>query len=270
MHYLVIHLTLFPRIDETSIDNDLEQKMIIAQKVCSLVLGLRKKEKIKVRQPLEKIIVPVVDAAFKARIIAVQDLILSELNVKKLELLSAESTFLKKKIKPNFKSIGPKYGKQMKAISKLVLSWGADEINEVEKNEGWTGDISGELVHLNNEDLLVETDDIPGFLVSSENGITVALDIQISKELKEEGLAREFINRIQNHRKELGLNVTDRIIISLKSNLKINRAINNNLNYICSETLANSLEFVDAVSSSTAELELGDGEIAEFTITKIN
>ena len=265
-----VHLTLFPRIDETSIDNDLEQKMIIAQKVCSLVLGLRKKEKIKVRQPLEKIIVPVVDAAFKARIIAVQDLILSELNVKKLELLSAESTFLKKKIKPNFKSIGPKYGKQMKAISKLVLSWGADEINEVEKNEGWTGDISGELVHLNNEDLLVETDDIPGFLVSSENGITVALDIQISKELKEEGLAREFINRIQNHRKELGLNVTDRIIISLKSNLKINRAINNNLNYICSETLANSLEFVDAVSSSTAELELGDGEIAEFTITKIN
>jgi isoleucyl-tRNA synthetase len=265
-----VHLTLFPRINESLINSDLEQKMVIAQKVCSLVLGLRKKEKIKVRQPLEKIIVPVVDADFESRILAVQDLILSELNVKKLELLSTESTFLKKKIKPNFKSIGPKYGKQMKAISTLVLSWGVEEINEVEKNRGWSGDVSGQLVQLNSEDLLVETADIPGFLVSSENGITVALDIQISQELREEGLAREFINRIQNHRKELGLNVTDKIIISLKSNLEINRAINNNLNYICSETLANSLEFVDAVSNSTAELDLGDGEIAEFTITKIN
>jgi isoleucyl-tRNA synthetase len=223
-----------------------------------------------VRQPLDKIIVPVIDAAFKSRITAVQDLILSELNVKKLELLSAESTFLKKRIKPNFKSIGPKYGKQMKAISTLVLSWDAEEINEVEKNGGWKGDVSGEAIHLNNEDLLVETADIPGFLVSSENGITVALDIQISQELKEEGLAREFINRIQNHRKELGLSVTDKIIISLSSNSKINHALNNNLNYICSETLANSLEFVDAVSGSTAELDLGDGDIAEFTITKIN
>ena len=122
---------------------------------------------------------------------------------------------------------------------------------------------------MNSEDLLVETADIPGFLVSSEGGITVALDIQLSKELKEEGVAREFINRIQNHRKDIGLNVTDKINISLKSNLEINRALNNNLNYICSETLANSLAFVDTISSDSIEIDLGDGEITEFTITKI-
>ena len=154
--------------------------MIIAQRVCSLGLGLRKKEKIKVRQPLEKIIVPAVDKAFSDRINAVQDLILSELNVKTLELLSTGSTFLKKKIKPNFKSIGPKYGKQMKAISSMVLSWGTEEINNVEKNAGGSGDVDGGFVELNSEDLLVETADIPGFLVSSEGGITVAFDIHLS------------------------------------------------------------------------------------------
>ena len=264
-----VHLSLFPKVNARSINHDLEQKMIIAQRVCSLGLGLRKKEKIKVRQPLEKIIVPAVDKAFSDRINAVQDLILSELNVKTLELLSTGSTFLKKKIKPNFKSIGPKYGKQMKAISSMVLSWGTEEINNVEKNAGWSGDVGGGFVELNSEDLLVETADIPGFLVSSEGGITVALDIQLSKELKEEGVAREFINRIQNHRKDIGLNVTDKINISLKSNLEINRALNNNLNYICSETLANSLAFVDTISSDSIELDLGDGEITEFTITKI-
>ncbi len=264
-----VHLSLFPKVNARSINHDLEQKMIIAQRVCSLGLGLRKKEKIKVRQPLEKIIVPAVDKAFSDRINAVQDLILSELNVKTLELLSTGSTFLKKKIKPNFKSIGPKYGKQMKAISSMVLSWGTEEINNVEKNAGWSGDVGGGFVELNSEDLLVETADIPGFLVSSEGGITVALDIQLSKELKEEGVAREFINRIQNHRKDIGLNVTDKINISLKSNLEINRALNNNLNYICSETLANSLAFVDTISSDSIEIDLGDGEITEFTITKI-
>ena len=264
-----VHLSLFPKVNARSINHDLEQKMIIAQRVCSLGLGLRKKEKIKVRQPLEKIIVPSVDKTFSARINAVQDLILSELNVKNLELLSSGSTFLKKKIKPNFKSIGPKYGKQMKAISSMVLGWGTEEINNVEKDKGWSGDVDGEFIELNSEDLLVETADIPGFLVSSEGGITVALDIKLSEELKEEGVAREFINRIQNHRKEIGLNVTDKINISLKSNLEINRALNNNLNYICSETLANSLAFVDAISSDSIELDLGDGEITEFTITKI-
>ena len=265
-----VHLSLFPELNRQLINPSLEQKMIIAQKVCSLVLGLRKKEKIKVRQPLEKIIIPVLDETFKSHVSAVKDLILSELNVKNLELLSADSTFLKKKIKPNFKSIGPKYGRQMKAISSMVLSWGAEEILAVEQNNGWIGQVDGVDVELSLDDIIIETADIPGFLVSSEGGITVALDIQLSPELKEEGVAREFINRIQNQRKDLGLNVTDKINITLKSNLEINRALNNNLNYICSETLANSIVFVDTIAGEKSALDFGDGEITEFTINKLN
>ena len=265
-----VHLSLFPELNKQLINPSLEQKMIIAQKVCSLVLGLRKKEKIKVRQPLEKIIIPVLDETFKSHVSAVKDLILSELNVKSLELLSADSTFLKKKIKPNFKSIGPKYGRQMKAISSMVLSWGAEEILAVEQNNGWKGLVDGVDVELSLDDIIIETADIPGFLVSSEGGITVALDIQLSPELKEEGVAREFINRIQNQRKDLGLNVTDKINITLKSNLEINRALNNNLNYICSETLANSIVFVDTIVGEKSALDFGDGEVTEFTINKLN
>lgn len=265
-----VHLSLFPELNKQLINPSLEQKMIIAQKVCSLVLGLRKKEKIKVRQPLEKIIIPVLDETFKSHVSAVKDLILSELNVKSLELLSADSTFLKKKIKPNFKSIGPKYGRQMKAISSMVLSWGAEEILAVEQNNGWKGQVDGVDVELSLDDIIIETADIPGFLVSSEGGITVALDIQLSLELKEEGVAREFINRIQNQRKDLGLNVTDKINITLKSNLEINRALNNNLNYICSETLANSIVFVDTIVGEKSALDFGDGEVTEFTINKLN
>tara|TARA_Y100001968_G_C19454320_1_gene771362 strand:- start:19937 stop:23359 length:3423 start_codon:yes stop_codon:yes gene_type:complete len=265
-----VHLCLFPKLNRTNIHVELEEKMAVAQNICSLVLGLRKKEKIKVRQPLQKLIVPVEDAVFKTRISAVENLILSELNIKELELIPADSAFLDKKIKPNFKTIGPKYGKQMKGLSKLIADWGNKEIRLIEKNKGWSGLVDGSLVQLSEEDLVIETADIPGFLVASEGGLTVALDVQISKTLKEEGLAREFVNRIQNHRKEMGLNVTDKINISLKSNLEINQALNNNLNYICSETLANSLEFVDVVSGSTAELDLGNGAIAEFTINKLN
>ena len=265
-----VHLCLFPKLDRANIHVELEEKMAVAQNICSLVLGLRKKEKIKVRQPLQKLIVPVEDAVFKTRISAVENLILSELNIKELELIPADSAFLDKKIKPNFKTIGPKYGKQMKGLSKLIADWGNKEIRLIEKNKGWSGLVDGSLVELSEEDLVIETADIPGFLVASEGGLTVALDVQISKTLKEEGLAREFVNRIQNHRKEMGLNVTDKINISLKSNLEINQALNNNLNYICSETLANSLEFVDVVSGSTAELDLGNGAIAEFTINKLN
>ena len=265
-----VHLCLFPKLDRANIHVELEEKMAVAQNICSLVLGLRKKEKIKVRQPLQKLIVPVEDAVFKTRISAVENLILSELNIKELELIPADSAFLDKKIKPNFKTIGPKYGKQMKGLSKLIADWGNKEIRLIEKNKGWSGLVDGSLVELSEEDLVIETADIPGFLVTSEGGLTVALDVQISKTLKEEGLAREFVNRIQNHRKEMGLNVTDKINISLKSNLEINQALNNNLNYICSETLANSLEFVDVVSGSTAELDLGNGAIAEFTINKLN
>ena len=265
-----VHLCSFPTENLNYIDVDLEEKMSLAQRICSLVLGLRKKEKIKVRQPLQKLIVPAENPTFEKRILAVKSLILSELNIKELELIPTDSTFLKKKIKPNFKTIGPKHGKHMKQISSLISNWGNKEIGVVEKNKGWCGSINDTSIELNEEDFIIETADVPGFLVANEGGITVALDIEISNELAEEGFAREFVNRIQNYRKELGLNVTDKINIYIKSNEEINQALNNNLNYICSETLAKSLDFVEEVSGSSVELDLGNGAITKFSITKIN
>ena len=265
-----VHLCSFPTENLNYIDVDLEEKMSLAQQICSLVLGLRKKEKIKVRQPLQKLIVPAENPKFEKRILAVEGLILSELNIKELELIPTDSSFLKKKIKPNFKTIGPKYGKHMKQISSFISNWGNKEIGVVEKNNGWSGSINDTSIELSGEDFIIETADVPGFLVANDGGITVALDVEISKELVEEGFAREFVNRIQNYRKELGLNVTDKINIYIKSNQEINQALKNNLNYICSETLAKSLDFVEEISGSSVELDLGNGAISKFSITKLN
>ena len=249
-----VHLSNFPIYNPKIIDVDLEERMEIAQKICSLVLGLRKKEKIKVRQPLQKIMVPAINEKFKKQLITVETLILSELNVKELDILPSDSTVIKKKVKPNFKTIGPKYGKNMKAISSMINSWDDDEINQLEKKQSWKGKVNGEIIELLYSDFEIQTADIPGFLVSSENEITVALDIQITDELLNEGIARDFVNRIQNLRKDYDFNVTDRINIRIMSNIKINTAINNNLNYICSETLAESLEIVNSISDKPVEM----------------
>jgi len=265
-----VHLSTFPKYNAEIINLDLEERMEIAQRVCSLVLGLRKKEKIKVRQPLQKIMVPAINDKFKKQLISVKSLMLSELNVKELEVLTSDSNVIKKKVKPNFKTIGPKYGKHMKAISSMINSWGDDEINTLENNKSWSGVISGDKIELLFSDFEIQTADVPGFLVSSDNNITVALDIQITDELINEGIARDFVNRIQNLRKDYGFNVTDRINIRIMSNNKINRAINNNLNYICSETLAESLEIVNTISDKPVDMELGNGLLAECSISKIN
>ncbi len=265
-----VHLSHFPICDPNIIDIDLEERMEIAQRICSLVLGLRKKEKIKVRQPLQKIMVPAINEKFKTQLTNVEDLILSELNIKEIELLPSDSNVIKKKVKPNFKTIGPKYGKHMKAISAMINSWGDDQITQLEKNQSWNGVVDGDEIKLAYSDFEIQTADIPGFLVSSENEITVALDIQITDELINEGIARDFVNRIQNLRKDYGFNVTDRINIRIMSNIKINTAINNNLNYICSETLAESLEIVNTISDKPVDMELGSGLHTEFSISKIN
>ena len=265
-----VHLSHFPICDPNIIDIDLEERMEIAQRICSLVLGLRKKEKIKVRQPLQKIMVPAINEKFKTQLTNVEDLILSELNIKEIELLPSDSNVIKKKVKPNFKTIGPKYGKHMKAISAMINSWGDDQITQLEKNQSWNGVVNGDEIKLAYSDFEIQTADIPGFLVSSENEITVALDIQITDELINEGIARDFVNRIQNLRKDYGFNVTDRINIRIMSNIKINTAINNNLNYICSETLAESLEIVNTISDKPVDMELGSGLHTEFSISKIN
>ncbi len=251
-----VHLTNFPIVDKNAIDKDLEERMSIAQKVSSMVLSLRKKENIKVRQPLQKIMVPVLDQDFARRIEAVKDLILSEVNVKELELIEDTAGVLIKKIKPNFKTIGKKYGKHMKAIIAITNQWSQDDIIAVDKNKGWTGEIQGEPIALEMNDFEISTDDIPGWIVATEGNYTVALDETISSTLKNEGIAREFVNRIQNLRKESGLEVTDRIELKIKSDDKINLAINDNLNYICSETLANSLDLVEEVKGEKLVFEV--------------
>jgi len=237
-----VHLTDFPISKESFIDKTLEAQMALAQDTCSLVLGLRKKQMIRVRQPLQKIMIPVLNQEVADNIQHVKELILSEVNVKELELLE-DSGMLVKSIKPNFKTIGPKYGKQMKAIAELVKSFTADDISAIETNGSWQGEIEGTQVVLELSDFEIQAQDIPGWLVASENGLTVALDITISPELWSEGIAREVVNRVQNIRKESGLDVTDRILVTLDANEKLQTAISENKSYICAEILADDIRF---------------------------
>jgi isoleucyl-tRNA synthetase len=236
-----VHLADFPQVNPSEIDAELEAQMEIAQQVSSMALSLRKKEKIRVRQPLQKIMVPILDPSFKSRIEHVQDLILSEINVKELELLEDTAGVLVKKIKPNFKTIGPKYGKQMKSITKVVSAWGSEEISTVERLGGWSGEIDGTPIGLTLDDFEILTDDIPGWTVTSEGGITVALDITITADLKQEGIARELVNRIQNFRKEAGFDVTDRIEVHIASTSEIITAMQANEAYIADEVLAHRI-----------------------------
>jgi isoleucyl-tRNA synthetase len=240
-----VHLCYFPEVQNAWIDENLEGQMDIAQQVSSLVLSLRKKEKIKVRQPLQKIMIPILDPTFKSRITHVSDLILAEVNVKEMELLENTEGILVKRIKPNFKTIGPKYGKQMKAIANLVATWSQEDIAKIEQTQAWSGEIEGTAIDLTLEDFEIQAEDIPGWLVASEGVITVALDITINEALRQEGLAREFVNRIQNLRKDSGFEVTDKIRIRYQANDEIQAAIEANEEYIKNEVLANEIVMGD-------------------------
>ncbi len=238
-----VHLADFPNVNESWIDKTLENQMELAQQTCSMVFGLRKKQNIRVRQPLQKIMIPVLNQTIGENLKHVQDLILSEVNVKELELLNGGAGMLVKSIKPNFKTIGPKYGKQMKAISELVKGFGQDDIAQIEQNNGWSGTVEGTEIQLDLSDFEINAQDIPGWLVASENGLTVALDITISDELKSEGIAREIVNRVQNLRKDSGFDVVDRILIQVDTTPEIQAAITQNKGYICDEVLANDILF---------------------------
>jgi isoleucyl-tRNA synthetase len=258
-----VHLADFPKANTTYINEALEAQMDIAQRTSSLVLALRKKEKIRVRQPLQKIMVPVLNKTFADNILHIQDLILSEVNVKELELLEEGNGMLVKSIKPNFKTIGPKYGKQMKSIAALVAQFSNDDIAKIEANGGWSGDIDGENIVLDMNDFEIAAQDIPGWLVATEGGLTVALDITISEELKAEGIARELVNRVQNLRKDSGLEVTDRITLKVETNQAIREAISANMEYVCNEVLANGIVF-EGVSTGALVTDLeveGDTKI---------
>tara|TARA_B100000902_G_scaffold92115_2_gene95520 strand:+ start:19628 stop:22969 length:3342 start_codon:yes stop_codon:yes gene_type:complete len=256
-----VHLTKFPQVNNDLINADLERKMDLAQNITSLALSLRKKENLRVRQPLHKIMIPILDKKIKADIKNVESIIKSEINVKNIEFIDDNATFLVKKIKPNFKTLGPKFGGDMNLIIKEISQFSPENILEIEK----TGIYKlSDKIKIKLSDVVISSDDIPGFSVINGGGITVALDIKLNTELKEEGLAREFINRIQTLRKENRFDVTDTIIIEIKKNEALTSAINNNLSYICNETLATSLSFkekldgekINLVNNITAQVRL--------------
>lgn len=264
-----VHLSDFPTVNKSVIDTDLEQRMDIAQQISSMVLSLRKKEQIKVRQPLQKLMIPILDAKFKRQLQEVADLILSEVNVKEFEFLEDTSGVLVKSIKPNFKTLGPKYGKIMKQIALQVNQFNQNDIQEFERNQGATITVEGQQVELDSNDVEIITQDIPGWLVQTEGGVTVALDITISKELKEEGIAREFVNRIQNLRKDSGFEVTDKIALKILQHNEINEAINNNKNYICTETLTSRLDVVSELNEGVS-VEIDQNLSTLIAIEKFN
>ncbi len=238
-----VHLGDFPSVNMTSIDKKLEIQMELAQQACSLVLGLRKKHSLRVRQPLQKILIPVLQKEMAEDFQHMKELILSEVNVKELELLTEGTALLVKNIKPNFKTIGPKYGKQMKDIASLVAQFSQQDITEIEKTGKWSTVIDACEINLGMEDFEISAQDIPGWLVASEGGITVALDTTLSPELKNEGIAREIVNRIQNLRKDSSFDVTDRILLKINTSEAIQTAISANKSYICDEVLANEISF---------------------------
>ena len=238
-----VHLADFPNVNTVIIQQDLEKQMELAQRVCSLVLALRKKERIRVRQPLQKIMVPVLNEETEKNLDHFRELILSEVNVKELEMIKEDNEILVKSIKPNFKTIGPKYGKHMKAIAALISGWTAADISALESRGNWEGDINGDDIILDLNDFVIDTKDIPGWLVANEDGLTVALDISVSEDLKSEGIARELVNRVQNLRKEKGLEVTDKIYLVLETNEVIQEAIERNKRYVADEVLASDISF---------------------------
>jgi isoleucyl-tRNA synthetase len=265
-----VHTLQMPDSNETFIDKNLEYRMELAQKISSMVLSLRKKVKIKVRQPLNKIMIPIAGDNFQTQVEAVEQLILSEVNVKELSFLKDDSGIVSKKLKANYKTLGPRYGKMMKTLAAAIAEFNRDQIAVLEKEGHYNFQLDGQEIKLVLEDVEIITEDIPGWLIANDGSLTVALDITLTPELIEEGLARDFVNRIQNLRKEKGFEVTDKIILKVEhNNTDLKAAIENNYNYICSETLAVSLDIVNTLNDSHAEaIELSEEIQTRLTIEK--
>jgi isoleucyl-tRNA synthetase len=256
-----VHLSLFPVADEAKIDKDLEERMGIAQDVSSMVLALRRKVNIKVRQPLQAIMIPVSSDRMKEAIEAVKGLILNEVNVKELNFVDNSGGILVKKVKPDFKKLGPRYGKIMKSIATALQTIPQEDIAKFENDGVYNMTIDGQEVIINRDDVEIISEDIPGWLVSNQGNLTVALDIMVTDELKNEGLARELVNRVQNIRKSSGFDITDKITVQVLSNENIDQAIKEYSEYIKKQVLAESIEIVDAVSDAT-ELDFDDFKIS--------
>ena len=246
-----VHIAEFPVADKSYIDESLERQMQKAQTISSLVLSLRKKEMIKVRQPLQRVMIPVLDERQKQEILAVAELIKSEVNVKELQLIDDASGILVKQVKPNFKALGPRFGKDMKLIANEINNFTSEEISTIEREGKIDVGINGKMITLGAEDVEITSQDIEGWLVANSGNITVALDITISDELKQEGIARELVNRIQNVRKESGFEVTDKINVTLQKDGIVEGAVQNNIDYIKNETLTANLDLAETVNNGT-------------------
>ena len=254
-----VHLSLFPVADASLVDRDLEEKMALAQKVSSMVLALRRKVNIKVRQPLSKILIPVLDSVVKEHIDAVRGLILSEVNIKELEFIEDTTGVITKRIKPNFKTLGPRYGKQMKQISALVAAFSQADIAQLERTDSWTTEIDGVKIEATAADFDITSEDMPGWLVTTEGKLTVAMDITLTDELRKEGLARELVNRIQNIRKDSGFEVTDKIRVTFEKNDALRAAVSAYRDYIASQVLAvEILETENLTDVAAQDLDLDD------------
>ena len=249
-----VHLAFYPKSNTAYINVELEQKMQRAQKITSLVLSLRKREKIKVRQPLQRIMIPVLDEAARQQVEAVSALIAAEVNVKAVELLDDTSSILVKEVKPNFKTLGPRFGKDMKVVAQAIQSLTDTQVQELEQKGSLKVDINNKSCILEATDVVITSKDVAGWLVASEQGVTVALDIQMTEELRLEGMARELVNRLQHMRKDLGFDVTDTIEVTLEESDELTAILNQNKAYIQHEILATAIHVVKKVSNEAAEV----------------
>jgi isoleucyl-tRNA synthetase len=263
-----VHLVLFPEYDESLIDKALEERMDIAQKISSMILGLRRKVSIKVRQPLARIMVPVPDKYFKEKFEAVKDLVLAEVNVKEVEYIDDTASILVKKIKPNFKTLGPRYGKLMKEISSAIAALTPQEIVAFENSGNHSVTINGQQIILTTEDVEIISEDIPGWQVANDGKLTVALDITVSDDLRYEGIAREFVNRIQNIRKENGFDVTDKITVLIEDHDFVREAVKRHAAYIGSQTLATAVNLVKKFTGNNIREVDIDEVVVRVSVTK--
>lgn len=266
-----VHLSNFPKVNEPLVDTDLEKRMELAQKISSMILSIRKLQEINTRQPLQKIRIPILDPEFRQRVDSVKHIILAEVNVKELEFVTEEEAHIVKNLKLNFKTLGKKCGKHMKTVQAYANDNSELIIAEIEKTGRFKMNVEGDEIVLETEDVEIIPVDMPGWKVANSGQITVALDVTISNSLKDEGLARELVNRIQNMRKDGGLNVTDKILVKIQQNDALDTAIKNNLSYICAETLTDDLQVVQNLTPTTASsVEVDDLVSTLISIEKLN
>jgi isoleucyl-tRNA synthetase len=255
-----VHHADFPKSDASVIDQNLEEQMQLAQDLSSLILSIRKKVNIRVRQPLQKALVPVLTPSMEAQLRKVEDLVKAEVNIKELEYLGSDNDFIRKKVKPNFVILGKKLGPLMKQVGTALSSLGQEQIRTLEREGALDINAGGEIVRIGKDEVEIQSEDIPGWMVASKNALTVALDVQVTEELEREGNARELVNRIQKIRKDSGFELTDRITVKLTENARLIPSITQYNSYICAEILADRLEMVPQLPHGT-EIEVNDFQL---------